>query len=295
MPAINWVARAFLIAIGVVVLVVVIAPEQFHLDLYGASEPAEADANASALDGDVVKGFELVDADRAPSTATLKAEWRIELYRPKSHEWFTPGRTRGARPTLHSIERFGLNMIQVLRVYPHAYLEALGLRRVMLLDNFHHKGVRVGLIAMGPYGTIAGDVQTNQPGDLHHELFHMADHKMFGFPPRDRPWQDLNSPGFRYSGGGRRMAAAQAKARVPYADLGRLTEAIPGFVSKYATAAPMEDRAELFRVMVTHPSYVTNRCKHDSILRAKADFLRAKLAAWEPSMGPEFWNQLDTY
>lgn len=277
-------------AIGVGALAVALAPRLLSDgDQEGNPTVDLAHVDAPRDDGSVEEGFERVDATVAVTAGVLLARWGIEVFRPQSAEWATPGGTRGQRPEPGALDRFGRRLVAVLQLYPVPYVKRSGLRRVMLLEDFHHRGVELPLMAMGPYGTIAADVKVDNLRILHHEVFHLVDYQIFGDPPPSQPWMGLNRPGFQYSGSARQMIVA-----LRHTGLSELTDAHPGFISRYATATAVEDRAELFSALVTHPAYVRRRCEHDPVLRAKAEYLRRRVAEWEPSMGSDFWASVES-
>ena len=54
-------------------------------------------------------------------------------------------------------------------------------------------------------------------------------------------------------------------------------DSLAGFLNKYSTSDPMEDRAEIFRFMIVQPDYINLRMKSDVILRRKVEAIRAML------------------
>lgn len=114
---------------------------------------------------------------------------------------------------------------------------------------------------------------------IHHEFFHMIDYRM-GKLSRDADWRKLNPEDFKYGSGG-------AKMRTP--GVGNLTKDIPGFLTMYSTAAMEEDKAELYAHLIVDPGFVYDLAKTDKYLASKIDFLKKRLAEYDPVFTDSFW------
>ncbi len=117
---------------------------------------------------------------------------------------------------------------------------------------------------------------------IHHELFHMIDHRM-GLLYDDPAYANLNARGFAYGSGGETMRES---------GVGDLTSEIPGFVTRYATASLVEDKAELFAHMVVSPEFVRRRAAVDPVLRRKKRLLEQRLREFDPNLGHAFWRRV---
>lgn len=120
---------------------------------------------------------------------------------------------------------------------------------------------------------------------IHHEFFHMIDERM-KLLDKDSEWAKLNPKGFHYGQGGSKMRES---------GVGALTDQIPGFLTRYGTAAVEEDKAELFAHMVVDGDYVKERAAKDPVLRSKIDLLKRRLSKFDPAMGPAFWKQIPAW
>ena len=57
----------------------------------------------------------------------------------------------------------------------------------------------------------------------------------------------------------------------------RLTDELPGFVSKYATSALEEDKAETFAFLMAAPARLQAIAARDAVIRAKIAAVKAEL------------------
>jgi uncharacterized protein (TIGR03067 family) len=120
---------------------------------------------------------------------------------------------------------------------------------------------------------------------VHHEFFHLLDYRLNRRVDVDPTWTALNRPGFRYGKGG--LAALND----PDLDTAP-SDRDPGFLSRYSTTAVEEDKAEVFSFMAVHARFVDARGRADPVIRAKADRMRAILAAACPAADDAFWDRL---
>jgi hypothetical protein len=127
----------------------------------------------------------------------------------------------------------------------------------------------------------------NRPKDIisaiRHELFHVLDKEFYLIEVSRISWERLNNRGFTY---GRGPSSMQ---NVPDALLP--VESIAGFVNKYSTCDPGEDRAEVFAFMMGSPLYVSERMKSDIVLRTKVKTMKQMLHNWCADMDEMFWQR----
>jgi hypothetical protein len=112
---------------------------------------------------------------------------------------------------------------------------------------------------------------------IHHEIFHIVDRIQTNQSPDvDPEWCALNPTGFTY--------LADSVIGIPEPE-----DPIPGFATVYAQRSPYEDKADTYGSLLSSPEIMAQRCKNDSVLRAKVDLIKRRLAAFCPEMDDEFW------
>jgi hypothetical protein len=176
-------------------------------------------------------------------------------------------------------------LAQELGRYPPSFLPAVRLRRVMLCTDLREGSVRIPSLPNYERSLL---LDVDSPPSfvrrlVHHEIFHFADFADDGQLQRDPQWEALNGPRFSYGSGGRFM-------RSPGSAL--LTDALPGFLTRYSTSALEEDKAEVFAFSMTAPAAVARVAARDSVVRAKVHAVRAQVARLDPAMGAEFWDRI---
>jgi hypothetical protein len=117
---------------------------------------------------------------------------------------------------------------------------------------------------------------------LYHEVFHFIDLADDGEVLRDPAWEALNPPGFHYGSGGRAMRDSDAS---------ELTSHLPGFATRYATAAIEEDKAELFAFLMTEPAALRAIADRDRFLASKIDAIETLVARVDSSADPDYWQR----
>ena len=172
-----------------------------------------------------------------------------------------------------------------LRLLPPDFLEAAGLRRILLCEGLHEAGQPIPSLP-NHHSTLLLDVDA-PPAFLrrllHHEIFHFADLADDGTVKRDIDWEALNPTGFAYGHGGRSMRLPAASEPDP-----RLV----GFVTPYAQAAVEEDKAEIFAFMMTAPAELSRRAAQDGVLAAKIARMRSLTAALSDAVDDAFWRDV---
>eukprot|EP00899_Mesostigma_viride_P015427 jgi/Mesvir1/23886/Mv10675-RA.1 len=168
--------------------------------------------------------------------------------------------------------------LRELATYPRAFLTAAGCERVVVASELTYD--MDARTAVPDSARCILFLNANLHSEqylrlvLHHDLFHMADYMIVGpnYVHGDAEWQALNAPGFRYGTGGESM---QGDHNVQGLGTGG-----PGFLNKYATSSPAEDKAETFAALMCCPSALDD----DPILRAKADLLKKRVEVLCPAM-----------
>ena len=166
--------------------------------------------------------------------------------------------------------------------YPEGFLDSAGLERVVLCAGLREAGEPIPSLP-NYRATLLIDVDAPAPflrRLVHHEVFHFLDFADDLHVTSDAEWSMLNEPGFRYGAGGRSV-------RDPAASL--LTSDMPGFLTRYATAAVEEDKAELFAFLMTAPREVGRRAERDAVLGKKVALLEARLGDSFEGLGAGLW------
>lgn len=166
-----------------------------------------------------------------------------------------------------------------LALYPGPLLKRIGLARVVLCTGLRFEGTTCPAFADVERGRLylnldgapdAGVVART----VHHEVFHQVDYADDRRLDADPLWEALNPPGFRYTGDPERLVADP--------DATRLDADRAGFLNRYATSSPAEDKAELYSYLVVDPAMVRGRADGDGVLRRKVERLRATLDGLVP-------------
>jgi hypothetical protein len=184
------------------------------------------------------------------------------------------------------VDDFRLTVQSELVRYPTALLQRIGLRGIVLCEFLAFDAVPCAAFADVEHGNIVIDVLANADRPtlrrtLHHELSHQIDYADDRQLDRDPAWEALNPPGFRYS------QDAERFLRDPIAGAG---QAPRGFLSRYATSSPTEDKAVLFEALVTDRTATRALADADPVLGRKVARIRATLEALgadpAPLIGP---------
>jgi hypothetical protein len=165
--------------------------------------------------------------------------------------------------------------------YPASFLNRARLHRVLLCANLHEGSEAIPSLP-NFHGTLLVDVDADAPflrRLVHHEVFHFADYADDDQLSRDPAWLALNDHYFVYGDGGRFV-------RDPGA--GRFSAEIPGFVSRYATSALEEDKAETFAMRMVAPREFAALLAEDPILRAKSAAIEAQLRRLSPALNAQW-------
>jgi hypothetical protein len=191
------------------------------------------------------------------------------------------GRLKGRAPRPVLVSAVARIVAAQLERYPREFVQAIHLRRVILceglaegdraipsLPNYEHS---LFLDVDAPHAFIERLV--------HHETYHFADFADDGSLGRDPAWARLNDRWFVYGTGGRFMRDPGSAS---------LSAELPGFLSRYATSALEEDKAETFAFSMTAPGGVTAIAAKDAVVRSKVELLRKEVARFCPGMRGRF-------
>jgi len=159
-----------------------------------------------------------------------------------------------------------------LAKYSHETLNAIGLKKVYLVNNLYvdgtyRSGMPEGQFEDALYFDISAKYFTSENGDymrrtIHHELRHLADFNLYkSFRPTDTNWTNCNVASTSYGNGG----AAMYKN----VDFAHAKHPKTGFITGYATSGIDEDRAEVFAYFMTDRSYLHHQAQNDASLNCK--------------------------
>ncbi len=173
-----------------------------------------------------------------------------------------------------------------LQRYPAQFLARARLRRLLLCASLHEGDEPIPSLP-NYQGALLVDSDADAPylrRLVHHEVFHFADYADDDQLSRDPAWLGLNDRYFVYGSGGR-------FSREPGA--GRFSAEIPGFVSRYATSALEEDKAETFAMRMSAPREFAALIAADPILRTKSAALEVQLQNLDPTLDERFFAAID--
>jgi hypothetical protein len=207
------------------------------------------------------------DAREAPRVVLLG----ISSYVPRDNLASIEGRVHGRRPNRSEVLD-GLHALDhVLLRYPERFTHATGFERVVWLCDIVKDGAPVRGFALPPARALVMDPSAFDSDVFHHEMFHMVDYRLHGDPGDQPAWNALNPPGAQYIG-----IAAYAEELRRGAGLGHSD---PNFITDYARAAPVEDRAETFRVCMSDAQLARERRASSAVIDAKARYVIAAVDA----------------
>jgi len=242
-----------------------------------------------ALRGDLLEqGFGPLDEGGA-DVQTLR-QLGIEVLGPERPFRLESGAASlGGQPATVELRTRALaTLARELSRYPAAFLARARLRRLLLCAQLHEGSEAIPSLP-NYHGALLVDVDADAPylrRLVHHEVFHFADYADDDQLSRDPAWLSLNDRYFVYGSGGRFL-------REPGA--GRFTAEIPGFVSRYATAALEEDKAETFALRMSAPELFAALMASDPILRTKSAALEAQLHRLSATMDARFFAAVDAH
>lgn len=273
-----------------VVLALVVTPSVGLLaaelrDPKAESERFAREADSALRDDLVRQGFvPLAAQDR--NVAALAA-LGIEVLVPERavHLESGPAMLSGEPAEAAQVQRALAPLSRELARYPVAFLQSARLHRLLLCARLHEGNEAIPSLP-NFHGALLVDVDADAPylkRLVHHEVFHFADYADDDQLSSDPAWLSLNDPYFVYGDGGRFR-------REPGA--GRFSPAIAGFVSRYATSALEEDKAETFAMRMTAPAQFAALLANDEVLQAKSRAVEAQLRKLSPALDDQFFRSL---
>jgi len=208
----------------------------------------------------------------------------IEVFAPERAFRMESGRAwlRGAPISDRDQQRALATLASELARYPAQFFARARLHRLILCSHLHEDNEPIPSLP-NYHGALLVDVDADASylrRLVHHEVFHFADYADDDQLSRDPSWLALNERYFVYGSGGRFL-------RDPGA--GRFTTEIPGFVSRYATSALEEDKAETFAMRMCAPEKFAQLIAADPILRAKSAAIEAQLRNLCSTMDERFF------
>ncbi|HEX7453613.1 MAG TPA: hypothetical protein VF294_15070 [Polyangiaceae bacterium] len=241
-----------------------------------------------ALRGDLLaQGFAPLSA-RGESAVSALAALGVEVMVPErlfeleSGPAALSGKPADARATELALAPLAVELAR----YPARFLARARLHRLVLCAKLHEGSEAIPSLP-NYHGTLLVDVDADAHylrRLVHHEVFHFADYADDDQLSRDPAWLALNDRYFVYGDGGRFR-------REPGA--GRFTSEQPGFVSRYATSALEEDKAETFAMRMCAPAQFAALLHDDEILRAKSTAVEAQLRKLSPALDDDFFRRID--
>jgi hypothetical protein len=253
-----------------------------------AISAGEAAADAQARAEMIAMGWQVPESGSLRSLGEqLRASHGVELLHVRGgFRLELESRTiTGQAATEAALAAASVLVADELTLYPEGFMRASGLRRVALCSDLQEN--RRAIPSLPNYrNTLLLDVDGSSAflrRLLHHEVFHFADLADDADVLSDPAWAKLNPAGFAYGHGGRDMRQPAASA---------LTDGLPGFLTRYATSALEEDKAEVFAFLMVQPSEVARRARSDAVLAAKARRIRAIAQALDPAMDAAFWARV---
>ena len=192
-------------------------------------------------------------------------ELGITSYVPRDNLASIESRVTGRRPNRSEVVD-GLRALNaVLLRYPQRFLKQTGFERLVWLCEIMKDGAPARGFALPPAKALVLDPTAFTPDIFHHEIFHMVDYRLHGYPGEQPAWDALNPRGTAYIG-----FEAYAEELRRGQGLGHLH---PSFMTDYARAAAAEDRAETFRVLMNEPALARERRTGSAVLDAKARYV----------------------
>jgi hypothetical protein len=230
----------------------------------------------------------LAPTARPSARVTALAGLGIEVLAPERAFLLESGPTslRGERASVEQRESALATLALELERYPGEFLIRARLRRLLLCAKLQEGNEPIPSLP-NYHGALIIDVDADSDylrRLVHHEVFHFADYADDDQLSRDPAWIDLNDRYFVYGSGGRFLRDAGA---------GRFTGEIPGFVSRYATSALEEDKAETFAMRMSDPRGFAALLAVDPILRAKSHALEVQLRKLSPALDERFFAAID--
>ena len=252
-----------------------------------------ADRAYFAAEADAALRADLLEQGLAPvegkgAQVAVLAELGIEVLAPERMFQLESGAAALSGEPISAPERDRAlaTLASELQRYPATFLARARLHRLLLCARLREGSEAIPSLP-NYHGALIVDVDADSSylrRLVHHEIFHFADYADDDQLSRDPAWLGLNDRSFVYGSGGRFL-------REPGA--GRFTGDIPGFVSRYATSALEEDKAETFAMRMSAPEKFAELTAADPILRAKSAALEVQLRKFSKAMDRHFFAAVD--
>ncbi|MBN2192975.1 MAG: hypothetical protein JW751_09180 [Polyangiaceae bacterium] len=247
--------------------------------LDGAAPPANLGRG-----GEVVS--ERADLEQAAHRLQRLQGLTLLLPEREFHLDLSPGAITGGPPPTGSAALTASVVARELSRFPQGSLAAARFRRVLLCAGLAEAGRAIPSLP-NYQQTLLLDVGSS-PEFLrrlvHHELFHFIDYADDDQVLRDPSWDALNDRYFVYGSGGRAMRDPRSSY---------LTHEVPGFVSRYATAALEEDKAEVFSFLMTAPAELTALGQRDVVIGRKMAAVKRQVGAHLPVLDAAFFRAVE--
>lgn len=171
-------------------------------------------------------------------------------------------------------------------LYPRAFLERVGLKRLLLCEDLHYNGQRrrdVPDLASGTLYIDVGDRPLRRKRhSFHHELWHMVDYHLLGnqFEAHDADWSAHNPHGFSYGRGGKHMRSDSKSSQLSSAPSDE-------FLNRYSTSSVAEDKAEIWASLMCYQHVL-----HSQVLQAKAEILKRRARKICHELDDAWWHRV---
>lgn len=241
-----------------------------------------ADADRAARDELVALGLRPV---ALPAAQSLRAERGVEVLEvARPIEVGLGHGLASAQPPSEVARARGLSIVrEELSRYPAGLLARARLYRVVLCEGLREEGTRIPSLP-NVQRSLLLDVDAT-PEFLrrlvHHEVFHFVDYAEDDQVQTDRDWSEL-AERERVFGSGGRFLRDPAGAR--------LGSGPPGFVTRYATSALEEDKAETFSFLMVAPAALAELSNRDAVLSEKRQRVQRQIQRLWPALGDELWR-----
>jgi hypothetical protein len=244
-----------------------------------ASEPAPSSVRSSRCDlshfqVDVEEHFSLSQDSVAKS---FQAETGIAFYHlKKSFLYAGAGYSYNLVKVTREEEktRFTRRVINLLKAYPKEFILKLDRVCFVLIDSFYNDSGTAGLT---PGATVI--LPTNAVNStINHELMHAVDYS-YPFTMRESAaWHKANKT-YSYVAG---STGAFSGSR--YSALSK------AFITNYAKASELEDKAELVAAMAYNHKELLNKISDKTIITNKLKLLKQKLTSIDSSLTEDYWT-----
>jgi hypothetical protein len=198
------------------------------------------------------------------------------------------GTIRAEEPIVTDIDNVLPLIRKGLDAYPSSFIARRNVRKIKLCKNLKLDGEPYAALAHFGSASVYIDVTLFlDRGDyllstFHHEIFHILDKELLSGRSWEPSWESLNRKDFSYG------PAPASMRRSPSA--AAEDDSAGGFLNKYSTSDPMEDRAEVFSFMMTKPDYLKVRLRTDAVLRVKVKRIAEMLNWLCPDINELFWK-----